>query len=112
MATRIAETNRVVSLGDDDIEAVLGSSDAALVECYTEWCHTCTRTKPGLELLAEDSDVTVLTIDIESNLETAIQFGAQSAPTFVLFADGRPVKQLRGGRTEQSLHELIARYSD
>jgi thioredoxin 1 len=56
--------------------------------------------------------VTVLTIDIESHLETAIEFGAQSTPTFVLFADGQPVKQLRGAQTERSLRDLIRKYND
>jgi len=112
MATQTAETDSVVSLGDDDIRAVVEDSSVALVEFYTEWCGTCTRMEPVLETLAADTDATVLTIDIESNLETAIEFGAQSSPTFVLFADGQPVKQLRGGQTEQSLRELIATYSD
>ncbi|OTF01993.1 thioredoxin [Halorubrum sp. SD683] len=102
----------MVSLGDDDLEAVVDDSQVALVEFYTEWCGTCQQMKPTLETIAADTDATVLTIDIESNLETAIEFGAQSSPTFVLFADGQPVKQLRGGQTEQSLRELIATYSD
>ena len=68
--------------------------------------------EPVLQTIAGDTDATVLTIDIESHLETAIEFGAQSTPTFVLFADGQPVKQLRGGQNEQSLRDLIARYSD
>jgi thioredoxin 1 len=68
--------------------------------------------KPVLEALAEDTDATILTIDIESNLETAIEFGAQSTPTFVLFVDGQPVKQLRGGQNEQTLRDLIAQYRD
>jgi thioredoxin 1 len=112
MATQTAETDHVVSLGDDDIETVLEDSNVALVEFYTEWCGTCKRMKPVLEALAEDTEATVLTIDIESNLETAIEFGAQSTPTFVLFIDGQPVKQLRGGQNEQTLRDLIAQYRD
>ncbi|WP_280536269.1 thioredoxin family protein [Halopenitus sp. POP-27] len=112
MATQTAEMDRVVSLGDDDLETVVEDSSVALVEFYTEWCGTCTRMKPVLETLAEDTDATILTIDIESNLETAIEFGAQSTPTFVLFVDGQPVKRLRGGQNEQTLRELITQYRD
>jgi len=112
MATQTAETDGVISLGDDDIETVVEDSNIALVEFYTEWCGTCKRMQPVLRTIAGDTDATVLTVDIESNLETAIEFGAQSTPTFVLFADGQPVKQLRGGQTEQTLRDLIAQYSD
>jgi len=112
MATQTAETDSVVSLGEDDIETVVEDSRVTLVEFYTEWCGTCKRMEPVLETITVDTDATVLTVDIESNLETAIEYGAQNTPTFVLFVGGQPVKQLRGGQTEQSLRELIARYSD
>ncbi|MCG1004855.1 MULTISPECIES: co-chaperone YbbN [Halobacterium] len=112
MATQTAKTDSVGSLDDGDLETAVEDSGVTLVEFYTEWCGTCKRMEPVLETLAEDTDATVLTIDIESNLETAIEFGAQSTPTFVLFADGQPVKQLRGGQNEQALRDLIARYRD
>jgi thioredoxin 1 len=112
MTTRTATTESVIPLGDRDIEMLVEGSNIALVEFYTEWCGTCKRLKPVLEELARDTDATILTIDIESNLETAIEFGAQSAPTFVLFVDGQPVKQLRGGQNEQTLRDLIAQYRD
>jgi thioredoxin 1 len=112
MATQIAEAERVVSLDDDDIGAVVGDSGVVLAEFYTEWCGTCKRMTPVLEGIAADTDATVLTVDIEAHLETAIEYGAQITPTFVLFVDGRPVKQRRGGQTEQSLRELIGKYSE
>jgi thioredoxin 1 len=112
MTTRTANTENVISVGDDDIDMLVEGSNIALVEFYTEWCGTCKRLKPVLEELARDTDATILTIDIESNLETAIEFGAQSAPTFVLFVDGQPVKQLRGGQNEQTLRDLIVQYRD
>src|SRR6056297_75732 len=113
MTTQTTKTNSVVSLGDDDdIEAAVEIDGVALAEFYTEWCGSCQRMTPILETIATDTDATVLTIDVESHLETAIEFGAQSTPTFVLFADGKPVKQLRGAQDEATLRELIERYSD
>lgn len=112
MTTQTVETDGVVSLGDGDIETVVEDSNITLVEFYTEWCGTCKQMRPVLDTLARDTEATVVTIDIESNLETAIQFGAQSTPTFVLFAEGRAVKQLRGGQTEQTLRDLVEKYRD
>jgi thioredoxin 1 len=103
----------VVSLDDNgDIGSVVADTGVTLVEFFTEWCGTCRRMKPMLETIAADTDAAVAMIDIESHLETAIEFGARSTPTFVLFADGQPVTQLRGGQTEESLRALIAAYSD
>ena len=81
-----------------------------LVDFHADWCGPCQMMEPAVEAVASDTDAAVLTIDIESHLETAIEFGAQSAPTFVLFVDGQPVKQLQGGHKEQSLRDLVATY--
>lgn len=112
MATQTTQLKSVVSLGDDDIEAVLEADGIALAEFYAEWCGACQPMKLVLETIGADTDATVLTVDIESHLETAIEFGAQSSPTFVLFVDEQPLKRLRGAQPEQSLRERISRYNE
>lgn len=112
MATSEQQQSSVVSLGSGAIETVTESNDVVLAEFYADWCGTCTRLEPILDGIATDTAATVLTVDIETNLETAIEFGAQSTPSFVLFVGGRPVKQLRGDQTEATLRDLIARYED
>ncbi|MFW5917922.1 MAG: thioredoxin family protein [Haloferacaceae archaeon] len=111
MATSERDASDAVSLGDDeDFRDVIDATDVALVEFYTEWCGTCQRLKPTLSAIAADTDATVLLVDIEAHLETAIEYGAQRSPTFVLFAEGRPVKQVSGNRTEGELRALIEEY--
>lgn len=112
MTAQTTESTGVVSLGEDDIETAVGDDGIVLVEFYTEWCGSCQQMKPALERIGADTDVTVLLVDVESHLETAIEFGAQRTPTFVLFADGRPVIQRTGAQSEQSLRDLIAKYSE
>jgi thioredoxin 1 len=111
MTTKMVERTSVIALDDSaTLEAVVEDTGVTLVEFFTEWCGTCQQMTPTLETLAADTDAAIVTVDIESHLETAVEFGAQSTPTFVLFVDGQPVKQLRGAQTEQSLRELIAKY--
>lgn len=105
-------TTRVLALDDADIGAVVESNGVTLVEFYAEWCGSCRRMEPVLDALASGTDATVLTVDIETHLETAIEFGAQTTPTFVLFVDGRPVKRLRGAQEESTLRDILARYAD
>ena len=102
----------VASLGDDSLEEVVAENAVVLAEFAAEWCGSCRRMAPTLDALAATTDAVVVTVDVETNLEAAIEHGAQSAPTFVLFVEGRPVKRLRGGQTEQTLRDLIAQYRD
>lgn len=110
MATSETGVSPVISLDQGAFKTVIESNDVVLVEFYTEWCSTCKRMEPLLESIASETSATVLAVDIESHLETAIEFGAQSPPSFVVFADGRPVEQLRGGQTRTTLRELIDTY--
>ncbi len=110
MATGEIGTAGVEPLGDGDLDAVVGSSGVTLVEFRAEWCGGCRRMEPILESIAADTGAAVRTVDVETHLETAIEFGARSTPAFVLFADGHPVKRLRGARTEAELRELVDRY--
>lgn len=112
MAANTSSPGRVGTLGNDSFDDVVQSNDLVFVEFYTEWCGTCTQMQPLLESISGSTDATVLKVDIESNLETAIEFGAQRTPTFVLFVDGRPVKQLQGSQTEATLRELVETYTE
>ena len=105
--TLAERSGEVLSLGDGSIEEFVETETPVLVEFYTEWCGSCQQMDPILESIAAETDATVLTVDIEEHLETAIEYGAQSAPTLVLFVDGRPVKQLSGAQTEQRLRDLV-----
>ena len=111
MATQSGETDGLVSLGNEEFEAAVGGSGITLVEFYTDWCSTCSQMWPHLRDIAADTVATVVTVDIESNLEPAIEFDAHRTPTFVLFVDGQPVRRLHGGQTAQTLRNLIRRYS-
>ena len=110
MATSETVDSSLRTLGDDSFERVVDAEDAVLVEFYTEWCGTCRQMEPALESIRADTGVAVLKVDIESHLETAIEFGAQRTPTFVLFADSRPVVQRQGSQPEAALRDLVETY--
>ena len=111
MAIRESGVDSVVSLGDDDLREVVDTSGTILVEFNTEWCRSSQRLQPILDGLAVYGDATVDKVDRAGHRESIIEFGAQSTPTFVPFADGKPVKRLRGPQGEQTLRNLLAEYS-
>lgn len=112
MATSETSDDGIRTLRGGSFDAAIDGEKLVLVEFFTDWCGTCTRMEPLLESLAADTDAAVLKVDIERQLHTAVQYGAQSSPTFVLFADGRPVTRLRGGQTEATLRSLVDRWAE
>jgi thioredoxin 1 len=109
MEAQSTGASTVRSLESGELTTIVGEED--VVEFYTEWCGSCTQMEPVLADLSRETDAAVVKVDIETNLETAIEFGAQSTPTFVLFVSGNPVKRLRGSQRKESLTDLIKQYT-
>mgnify|MGYP001551869889 CR=1 FL=1 len=70
---------------------VLKSGTPVLVDFWGEWCAPCKAIAPMLEQLAADyaGRLTVAKVELDKNQKTAIACGVRSAPTLLLFKDGK-----------------------
>lgn len=77
---------------------VLDSSQPVLVDFTAEWCPPCHMLAPIVDKLNEEWNgaVKVGKLDIDINVETAMQYGVMSIPTLLLFKSGQPVERLTG----------------
>ena len=84
---------------------VIQTKGAVLLDFGAEWCHPCKQLDPIVEELAQDwgGKVKVLTLDIDSNVNTTMQMGVMSVPTLILFLDGQPVERITGYQSKQKI---------
>lgn len=90
-------------------EKVLRSELPVLVEFGAEWCGPCKTVAPELEALEKELEgkAKILTVDIDRSPLLARELGVQSVPTFVVFAQGRPVGGRVGAMKRADLRQML-----
>jgi thioredoxin 1 len=90
-------------------EQVLGSATPVLVKFEADWCGPCKVMKPMVDEIANEySDrLTVATVDVEANQQTAYRLGIRAVPTVVLFKNGEVFAQKVGLPRKTDLVALI-----
>jgi thioredoxin 1 len=98
MSSERAQTNRPVSLTDEDeLDELIGRAGTVLVEFYTNGCGICQSMEPVLGVLARTTDVTVATVNPRDDPVLVDRFQVQSVPLLVIFVAGEPVARRAEG---------------
>jgi thioredoxin 1 len=95
---------------DQNFESeVLKSDKPVLVDFWAEWCGPCQMMGPILNELAEElkEKYKIGKLNVDENRETAQKYGVMSIPTFIIFKDGKDVKQLVGAQSKEGLKEEL-----
>lgn len=83
-----------------------------LIDFFAEWCMPCMMMSPIIEDISEQffDKIKVGKINIDDNSEIADKFGVVSIPTFIIFNDGKVMKELNGAMTEEELVQEIEKF--
>ena len=85
--------------------------DVVLVDFYADWCGPCQMMEPAVEAVASDTDAAVLKVDVDAHQALAAEYGVQSIPTLLVFADGEPVDQMIGAQTQDVLADAVTAHT-
>ncbi len=102
-------TNPRLRVTDDvHFDADVASAPLVLVKFGGTWCPPCRALEPTLDALVRDrADVTVLSVDVDTEQAVSQRFGVRSIPTMILFRQGKPAGQLVGNQPRASIEKLL-----
>ena len=99
----------ILHIGKDNFEElVLKSEKKVLLDFWAPWCGPCKMIGPIVEEIAEENEhIAVGKINVDEEVELAIQFGVTSIPTLVVMEKGEKVGQLIGYRPKDDILKLL-----
>lgn len=99
----------IVHITNENFNAVVTeSSKPILIDFWATWCGPCRMIAPFIEeIAAERDDVIVGKIDVDQEMELAMQFQVTSIPTLVLVKNGEVSATLVGYRPKADILKLL-----
>lgn len=90
-------------------QEVIRNERPVLVDFFATWSEPCKQVAPEIEAIALELEgkADVVRVDIEKSPRIAQMLRIQSVPTFVVFAQGRPVAAERGVVKRARFRELL-----
>ena len=100
----------VMEFCDDNFELeVLNADIPVLVDFWAEWCGPCKALAPTVAELANEykDKVKVGKVNVDSNGNTATNYGVRSIPTLLIFQNGTILNQIVGNVPKESITKLL-----
>ena len=89
-------------------ELVMKAEKKVLLDFWTPGCVPCRMVAPVLEEIAEErEDVIVGKVNVDEEMELAMEFGVTGIPLLVVMDHGRPVKKAVGSRSKEEIEALL-----
>ena len=98
----------VITVTKDNYAAVTAENDLVLLDFWAVWCGPCKMISPILDsIAAEREDLVIGKVDVDSELELAMQFGVSSIPTLVVVKNGVPAAKATGYMSRDAVLKLL-----
>ncbi len=99
----------LIHITKDNYESeVLHTDKVVLLDFYADWCGPCKMIAPILAQIAQERpDITVAKVNVDENMELAMEFKVASIPLLVVMQDGQILKKALGAMPKDEILALL-----
>lgn len=99
-----------ITVNKDNFEQeVINSEIPVLVDFWATWCGPCRMIAPILEEIANENvgKIKVAKINVDEEMELAMQFKIEAIPTLLIFKNGEIVNKSLGVLSKEEILNLL-----
>jgi len=89
-------------------ELVQNNPKTVLLDFWAPWCGPCRMVAPIVEAIAQDrEDVLLGKVNVDEEMDLAMEFGVASIPTLVVMKDGKIAAKSIGYKPKADIEKLL-----
>ena len=93
--------------GDSYSKEIENYDGTILIDFFADWCTPCKMISPMIEDIAQNTDVKICKINVESEKELAKKIGIMSIPTLVVMKNGTVLNRSIGVTGKKAIMDML-----
>jgi thioredoxin len=92
----------------DKVKELQSQGNKVLVDYWAKWCGPCKSLIPRLESLElQYPNVTFVKVDVDENMDAALDMGIRSVPTVIIYDGDKLVNRSQGAQPEGFYKDIL-----
>jgi thioredoxin len=92
----------------DKVKELQSQGNKVLVDYWAKWCGPCKSLIPRLEILeSQYPSVTFVKVDVDENMDSALDMGIRSVPTVIIYDGDKLVNRSQGVQPEGFYKDIL-----